>query len=369
MLLREVMTREVETIRPENTLMEAARKMKDLDVGPMPVCDDNRIVGMVTDRDIATRAVAEGRDPQSTRVREVMTPEVVYCFEDDDVDEAARTMREQHVRRLLVLNRQRELAGIVSLADLTKGGGAAGAAGALVGRADEPARRSGGQVRAAAQDDDRARQRNDREGDRVAVRRREAGDRRDFTAGHLRPRDLTGRKTVAGLFSRRASAERAIAELQQAGFTHEQIGMVMRDGSGPDVGEHHKESHAAEGAVTGVLGGGVLGGVAGYLIAIGALTIPGIGPVLAGGALAEVLGVVAGSAAVGAGIGAAAGGLVGVLVGMGIPEEEARHFERGFGAEEVLVTVKAGERVMEAIAIMETNDADTGVGRAQGKRH
>ena len=118
-------------------------------------------------------------------------------------------------------------------------------------------------------------------------------------------------------------------------------------------------------SVTGALGGGVLGGITGYLVAIGALTIPGIGPVLAAGALAEALGVVAGTAAVGAGIGAAAGGLVGVLVGMGIPEDEARHFERGLGSEQALVTVKAGDRVMEAHAILEMNDADTGVGRAR----
>jgi uncharacterized membrane protein len=96
------------------------------------------------------------------------------------------------------------------------------------------------------------------------------------------------------------------------------------------------------------------------------LTIPGIGPVVAGGAIAEALGlgVIGTTAAVGAGLGAAAGGLVGALVGMGIPEEEARYFEKGLGTEEVLITVKAGDRVMEALAILETNDADTGIGRA-----
>jgi hypothetical protein len=188
---------------------------------------------------------------------------------------------------------------------------------------------------------------------------------------HPRTRNLTGRNTVAGLFRDRASAERAIEDLKEAGFKGDQIGIVMRDqAEGGRLTERRESdrgsgSHAASGAVTGVVGGGLLGGLAGYLVAIGALTIPGIGPVLAGGAIAQALGlgVIGTTAAVGAGIGAAAGGLVGALVGMGIPEEEARYFEKGLGTEEVLVTVKAGERVMEALAILETNDADTGLGR------
>jgi hypothetical protein len=190
-----------------------------------------------------------------------------------------------------------------------------------------------------------------------------------YTESQLQARDLTGRQTIAGLFPDRRNADRAVDDLKQAGFTDAQIGVVMRDSvEGQRKGDHAKETHAAEGALTGALGGGVLGGVAGYLVAIGALTIPGIGAVLAGGALAEALGVVAGTAAVGAGVGAAAGGLVGVLVGMGIPEKEARHFERGLGAKDVLVTVKAGDRIMEALAIMEMNEADTGIGRARKDR-
>lgn len=379
MQLREVMTRDVEVIRPESTLVEAARRMKDLDVGPIPVCDDNRIVGMVTDRDIATRAVAEGRDPKQTRVRDVMTPDVIYCFEDDDVDQAARLMQERQVRRLLVLKRNRELAGIVSLGDLASGVRDERLASATLQEVSHETAaakgRAGRHERLKAQSREGVtepeRDLADNTPERAAATIYSgSSERRSALATQLRPRDLSGRKTVAGLFSDRQSAERAIGELRQAGFTDEQIGTVMRDRSkGGYQDEPHKETHAAEGAMTGVLGGGVLGGVAGYLIAIGALAIPGVGPVLAGGALAEALGVIAGTAAVGAGIGAAAGGLVGVLVGMGIPEEEAHHFERGFSAEEVLVTVKAGERVMEAVAIMEMNDADTGVGRAQDKRH
>jgi hypothetical protein len=108
------------------------------------------------------------------------------------------------------------------------------------------------------------------------------------------------------------------------------------------------------------VGGGMLGGVIGLLVGVGALAIPGIGPVLAGGALASVLGVAAGTAAAGAGIGAATGGLAGALVGMGIPEEHARHFDHEFRAGGVLVTVAAGGRMNEARGVMEQNGGDIG---------
>lgn len=118
MQLKEIMTRGVEVIHPDATLAEAARKMKDFDVGPLPVCDGDRLVGMLTDRDITVRATAAGQDPNTTRVREAMSEEIVYCFEDDDVTEAARLMEERQIRRLVVLNRDKRLVGIVSLGDL-----------------------------------------------------------------------------------------------------------------------------------------------------------------------------------------------------------------------------------------------------------
>jgi CBS domain-containing protein len=119
MQVSKVMTRDAECVRPDNTLQEAARKMRDLDVGPLPVCGDNdRLVGMVTDRDIAVRAVADGQDTRTTQVRDVMTPDIIYCYEDQDVGEAARLMKEKQVRRLVVLNRDKRLVGIVSLGDL-----------------------------------------------------------------------------------------------------------------------------------------------------------------------------------------------------------------------------------------------------------
>lgn len=118
MEVREIMTPDVRCIPPETTLQEAARQMRDLDVGPLPICDHDRLAGMLTDRDIVVRAVAEGRDPTRTKVADVMTTQVEYCFEDDDVDECARLMERKQIRRVLVLDRAKRLVGIVSLGDL-----------------------------------------------------------------------------------------------------------------------------------------------------------------------------------------------------------------------------------------------------------
>jgi CBS domain-containing protein len=118
MQLKDVMTPGVEVIAPEASLYEAAQKMCHLDVGPLPVCDGERLVGMLTDRDITVRAVAAGRDPLMTPVREVMTPEVVYGFDDQEVHEAARLMEQYQIRRLPVVNRQKRLVGMVALGDL-----------------------------------------------------------------------------------------------------------------------------------------------------------------------------------------------------------------------------------------------------------
>ncbi len=118
MQLRAIMTPDPECISPDASLQQAASRMRSLDVGPLPVCDHDRLAGMLTDRDIVIRAVAEGKDPRTTTVRDVMSPEVVYCFEDQDVAEAANLMRERQLRRLLVLNRDKRLVGIVALGDL-----------------------------------------------------------------------------------------------------------------------------------------------------------------------------------------------------------------------------------------------------------
>jgi CBS domain-containing protein len=119
MKLREIMTREVEIVHPDDSLQTAAQKMRYRDVGFLPVCDGDRLIGVLTDRDIALRATAEGVDPSKSLSKEWVTNPVVYCFEDQDVDEAAQLMREHQIRRLVILGRDdRRLVGVVSLGDL-----------------------------------------------------------------------------------------------------------------------------------------------------------------------------------------------------------------------------------------------------------
>ena len=139
MQVKNVMTRGVECVSPDATLQEAARKMRDLDVGPLPVCDNDRLAGMLTDRDITVRAVAEGRDPRAAKVRDAMSAGIDYCFEEDDVEQAARLMRERQVRRLAVLNRDKRLVGILSLGDLAVETGGDEVAGKTLERVSQPA--------------------------------------------------------------------------------------------------------------------------------------------------------------------------------------------------------------------------------------
>jgi CBS domain-containing protein len=119
MTVKDIMTRHVECVGPTDTLQDAARRMKDLDAGVIPVLGDNhQVVGMLTDRDITIRATADGKDPKSTQVQDVMTEEVVWCFEEDGIERAADLMRDNQIRRLLVMNHAQRLVGIVSLGDL-----------------------------------------------------------------------------------------------------------------------------------------------------------------------------------------------------------------------------------------------------------
>lgn len=118
MHVQELMTRNVALIGPDATVRDAAQRMRAEHVGALPVGENDRLIGMVTDRDITMRAVAEDRMPGTTSVREVMSDHVYYCFEDDDVQEAAGVMAEHQVRRLPVLNRSKRLVGVVALADL-----------------------------------------------------------------------------------------------------------------------------------------------------------------------------------------------------------------------------------------------------------
>lgn len=156
--------------------------------------------------------------------------------------------------------------------------------------------------------------------------------------------------TVVGLFYEKREAELAIRELKDAGFSEDQIGVLMQDRDSQQRLAESTGTKVSESAATGAIGGGVAGGVLGLLAGIGALAIPGIGPIIAGGALASTL--------AGAGIGAAAGGLLGALVGMGVPEEDARYFEEGLRTGGVLVTVNAGTRTQDARQILRGRGAD-----------
>jgi CBS domain-containing protein len=117
MKISDCMTRQVRTIAPERSIQDAARLMAEMDVGALPVGDNDRLVGMITDRDIAVRAVGEGKGPQ-TPIRDVMSEEIKYCYEDDELEDVARNMGDIQVRRLPVLNREKRLVGIVALGDL-----------------------------------------------------------------------------------------------------------------------------------------------------------------------------------------------------------------------------------------------------------
>jgi CBS domain-containing protein len=118
MKIKDVMTTSVECVRPETTLQEAAAKMKSLNVGSLPVCEGDRPIGIITDRDIVVRAIAEGRDPRTARVPEVMTADVVSVSETADVKEAARLMKDRQIRRIVVVDPSKRVVGIVSLGDI-----------------------------------------------------------------------------------------------------------------------------------------------------------------------------------------------------------------------------------------------------------
>lgn len=116
MKIKDVMTADVRTAAPDQTLQSAARMMQQVDSGVLPVGENDRLLGMITDRDIAVRGVAEGMGPE-TPIRDIMTDEVKYCFEDDDLDSVAGNMADLKVRRLPVVNREKRLVGMVSLGD------------------------------------------------------------------------------------------------------------------------------------------------------------------------------------------------------------------------------------------------------------
>jgi CBS domain-containing protein len=119
MKVRDAMSRDVRVASPEESIRNAARLMVEIDVGALPVGENDRLIGVITDRDIAVRAVAEGKAP-TTKVREVMSREVLYCYDDQSLDEIARNMAEVQVRRLPVVDRDKRLVGIIALGDLAR---------------------------------------------------------------------------------------------------------------------------------------------------------------------------------------------------------------------------------------------------------
>lgn len=120
MQVKEVMTERVTVVEPDTQIPQIARKMREEDIGSVPVVENERLVGMVTDRDIVIRAVAEGQDVRTATAREAMSPGILYCFDDQTVEEVLENMGDQQVRRLPVVNRDKRLVGVVSLGDLSK---------------------------------------------------------------------------------------------------------------------------------------------------------------------------------------------------------------------------------------------------------
>jgi CBS domain-containing protein len=202
--LKEFVNSRVETVEPGDTLQCAAEKMRELDVGSLPVCDNGHLAGVITDRDITIRAVAKGSDPAAMTVREVMTPEVLSCFEDDEVEEAARIMQENQVRRIMVLNEANELVGITSLGEIAT----------ITGN-----RLLAGEVLESVSEESREMADEDEVEDDAAEDDSEAGAE-------------SSRETrVTGILYDRESAKKAVEQLKDAGFTDESILIAMHDQS------------------------------------------------------------------------------------------------------------------------------------------
>jgi CBS domain-containing protein len=127
----DVMTRGVRTMSPSDTMQRAAKAMDELNVGVVPVCDGEKLVGMVTDRDIAVRGVAHGRSAESTQLTEVMSKDPLWCFDDDPLEQAMEKMRDAQIRRLPVVDRDRHLVGILSMGDIATTAGVADVADTL----------------------------------------------------------------------------------------------------------------------------------------------------------------------------------------------------------------------------------------------
>ena len=120
MPIKDLMSCDVEVVGPSDSIAQAAAKMWREEVGFLPVCDGERLVGTLTDRDITVRATARGLDPNETRVGEVMTAEVAWCYEDEDIARVIQLMKEKQIRRIPVVSRDKRLTGVVALGDLAR---------------------------------------------------------------------------------------------------------------------------------------------------------------------------------------------------------------------------------------------------------
>jgi CBS domain-containing protein len=135
------MTEGVQCARPTDTIARAAQRMRDLNIGALPVCGEHdELLGMITDRDIVIRAVADCCDPDSTLVGDVMSPGITFCYDDYDVEDAAHVMENKQIRRIVVLNRDKRMVGIVSLGDLAVDTGNEKMAGSTLEAVSEPSR-------------------------------------------------------------------------------------------------------------------------------------------------------------------------------------------------------------------------------------
>ena len=137
MQVREVMTPNVDWVPPGTSVQEAAKRMRDDNVGALPIGENDKLIGMVTDRDIVIRLLSEGRDMGSATVRDAMSDKLLYCFEDEDIENVAGNMGDNHVRRLPVVNSDKRLVGMISLGDIARSG-AERAAGEALRQASEP---------------------------------------------------------------------------------------------------------------------------------------------------------------------------------------------------------------------------------------
>jgi CBS domain-containing protein len=137
-LLKEIMTSTVDVISHDARAAEAALKMKYLDVGAIPVCDGERLCGMVTDRDLVVRIIAKGLDPKQVHVSDATSSEVFFCYEDEDLEKASQVMAQKQIRRLPILSRAKKLVGIVSLGDVAVRGKDAQTSGVVLEQVSRP---------------------------------------------------------------------------------------------------------------------------------------------------------------------------------------------------------------------------------------